>query len=79
MHGTLNIKWKVVEAQFEVLPRSGQDRIKKTTKPLCQLVGAQSKLQLDTKSDTDLIGVFCERTVKVMVKGRVVSINTMRV
>jgi len=54
------MNWKkknveVVEAQFEVLPRSGQERIKKTTKPLCQFVGVLSKLQLDTKSDTDFI------------------------
>jgi hypothetical protein len=72
--------WKdVIEAQFEVLPRSGQERIMKTTKPLCQLVGVQSKLQLDMKSDTASIGVFCEKTVKVKVKGRVVSVNAMRI
>jgi hypothetical protein len=72
--------WKeVLEAQFEILPRSGQERIMKTTKPLCQLVGVRSKLQLATKSDTDLIGVFCERSVKVEVKGRVVSVSAMRV
>jgi hypothetical protein len=72
--------WKeVAEAQFEVLPRSGQERIEKTTKPLCHLVGVRSKFQPDTQSDTDLIGVFCERTAKVKAKGRVVFVKAMKV
>ena len=70
---------EAVEARFEVLPTSGQERIKKTKKTLCQLVCVRSKLQLDTKSDTDLIGVFCEKSVKVKVQGRVVSVSAMRV
>jgi hypothetical protein len=70
------MNWK---AQFEVLPRSGQERIEKTTETLCHLVGVRSKFQPDTQSDTDLIGVFCQRTVKVKVKGRVASVKAMKV
>jgi hypothetical protein len=52
---------------------------RKPQNPSVKTVGVRSKLQPDAyKSDTELFGLFCERTVKLKVKDDVIPVNTMK-